>query len=113
MGDPPGELSVLFTGDAEMKTLNRQWRGKDKTTDVLAFPAGGGPGPDTLGDVVISVPVARKQAAKAGWSMEKEALFLLIHGLLHLMGYDHEKSARAAHEMADEQKRLFTAVYGA
>jgi len=96
-----------------MRALNRRWRKKDKTTDVLAFPAGGGPGPDALGDVVISVPVARRQAAKAGWPLEKEAMLLLIHGVLHLLGYDHEKSAKAAHEMADEQKRLFGAVYGA
>ncbi len=113
MCDPQGELSILFTGDAEMKTLNWQYRKKNKTTDVLSFPSGGGPGPKTIGDIIISVPVARKQAAKAGWSFEKEILFLLIHGILHLLGYDHERGPKEAHEMAELQSRLIKVGYGA
>jgi len=96
-----------------MKRLNRQFRGKDKTTDVLSFPSGGGPGPQTLGDIAISIPVARKQAARAGWTLEKETLFLLIHGILHLLGYDHERGAKEAHEMAELQSRLLKTGYGA
>lgn len=111
MGDPQGELSVLFTDNAEIKKLNMRYRDKNKPTDVLSFPSGGGPGPAMLGDVVISLPVAKSQADRAGWSLEKEILFLLIHGVLHLMGHDHERGAKEAVEMADLQKKLLSAAY--
>ncbi len=94
-----------------MTRLNRTWRRKDKTTDVLSFPGGDAPGPATLGDVVISVPVARRQAKAAGWSFEKECFFLLIHGILHLLGHDHEKGAKEAHAMAALQRDLMMKGY--
>lgn len=94
-----------------MKRLNRRYRGKNKTTDVLSFPAGGDPGPAMLGDVAVSVPVARRQANLAGWSYEKECFFLLLHGILHLLGHDHERSAKEAHAMAALQHKLMDVGY--
>jgi probable rRNA maturation factor len=72
-----------------MRTLNRRYRGKDKTTDVLAFPAGPGSG-GFLGDIVISVPYAAREARRREDSRSREIDRLLVHGFLHLMGYDHE-----------------------
>jgi len=103
---------VLFTGDAEMKRLNRQYRNVDATTDVLSFSSRGGPGPETLGDIVVSLPTARRQAKNIGSSFERETLFLLVHGLLHIMGYDHERSRAGADKMKRMQKRLMSAGYG-
>lgn len=94
-----------------MKRLNRKFRGKNKTTDVLSFPAEPGPGPAVLGDVVVSVPAARRQAALAGWSLEKESLFLVIHGILHLLGHDHEKGPAQAQKMAALHGKLFAKGY--
>lgn len=80
------ELSVLFCGDRRMRALNRRFRGKDRTTDVLSFPAGGG----LLGDIVISVPYAARQARRGGDRRKREIERLLLHGYLHLLGYDHD-----------------------
>ncbi len=80
---------MLFCADGRMRTLNRRYRGKDKPTDVLAFPAGGGAG-DFLGDIVISVPYAAREARRREETREREIDRLLLHGFLHLMGYDHE-----------------------
>jgi probable rRNA maturation factor len=82
-----GEVSVLFCGDRRMRTLNRRYRRKDRSTDVLAFPAGGA---ELLGDIVISVPYASRQARRRGEPRSREIERLLVHGLLHLHGYDHE-----------------------
>lgn len=79
-------LGVRFTGDREMRRVNREFRGQDKTTDVLSFPGEEG----HLGDVLISVPMARRQAAAAGHRVEGEIKTLLLHGVLHCLGYDHE-----------------------
>ena len=81
------DLSVLFCGDEKMRTLNRRYRGQDRSTDVLAFPADGG---ELLGDIVISVPYASRQARRRGEPVSREIERLLVHGLLHLNGYDHE-----------------------
>ena len=95
LGLPEAELSVLFIGDRAMRTLNHAWRNRDKTTDVLSFPLREGRfphiQPDMLGDIVISVPVAVRQADEAGHSLTVELERLLVHGLLHLLGYDHEQ----------------------
>lgn len=82
-------LGVRFSGDREVRRLNRTYRAKDKTTDVLSFP-GDLEEDGHLGDILISVPVARLQAAAAGHSTEREIKILLLHGVLHCMGYDHE-----------------------
>jgi probable rRNA maturation factor len=86
-----GQVCVLFTGDAEIRSLNRKFRGLDSPTDVLSFPwvSGAGKG-GYLGDIAISVPTARRYARKAGWPLAQELRFLLLHGLLHLLGHDHE-----------------------
>lgn len=84
-------LSVLFTSDRRMRELNREWRQKDRPTDVLSFPGADTPEGRHLGDVAISVPTARRQAAEAGHSLERELRILLLHGVLHCLGYDHEE----------------------
>ncbi len=88
-GGAAEELSVVVCGDARMRELNRRYRGKDRTTDVLSFPAGPSAG-GFLGDLVISVPEARRQAKRGGVALRTVMEKLLLHGLLHLLGYDHE-----------------------
>jgi probable rRNA maturation factor len=110
IGLPDAELSVLFIGDRAMRTLNRRYRGKDETTDVLSFSLREGrfPSiqPDMLGDIVISVPVAASQARREGHSFAREIDRLLVHGLVHLLGYDHERSPREARRMARKELDL-------
>jgi probable rRNA maturation factor len=86
-----GEVSVLFTGDGEIRSLNRKFRGMNRSTDVLSFPwaPSGGKG-GYLGDIAISIPTAKRYAKRAGWPLTEELRFLLLHGLLHLLGHDHE-----------------------
>lgn len=92
----PVDVSVVLGNDALLQKLNRQFRAVDSTTDVLSFPTGEAD-PDSsavyLGDVVISVPRAQQQAAAEGHSEEDELQLLVAHGILHLLGYDHEKSS--------------------
>ena len=107
-----GELSILLTNDSEIHDLNRDYRGKDKPTDVLSFSqleseyahlSG------SLGDLVISVERAAVQARQHKHSLEQEVLRLLIHGILHLFGYDHEKVPKAtADRMRRLERRIFT-----
>ena len=90
-GDP--EISVVLCADPFIRDLNARWRGKDKPTDVLSFAQEDDPG--LLGDIVISLDTAARQAAAAGWTLENEVSLLGIHGLLHLLGYDDETQAGA------------------
>ena len=86
-------LGVRFTSDREMQRMNRDFRGKDRPTDVLSFPgATGGAVADGehLGDVAIAVPTARRQAAAGGHDLDRELRILLLHGVLHCLGHDHE-----------------------
>jgi len=85
------DVVVVFAGDAAVRTLNRTYRKKDKTTDVLSFPLEGlgDGGRRHLGDIVISVPQARRQARELGHSLEAELVYLTIHGFIHLLGFDH------------------------
>ena len=87
-----GQVTVLLTTDAAIRRLNRRFRGKNKATDVLSFPADTtAPGPEKIaGDLAISVPTALRQAAGQGHSLSTEIKVLILHGLLHLAGYDHE-----------------------
>jgi probable rRNA maturation factor len=85
----PREVSVLFCADGRMRTLNRRWRGLDRPTDVLSFPAGDA-ADGLLGDIVISVPYASRAARRRSEPPAREIDRLLVHGLLHLAGYDHE-----------------------
>jgi probable rRNA maturation factor len=82
-----GEVSVALVGAARIRALNRRYRGKDAPTDVLSFP---GDAPGFLGDIVIAAEVARRQADEAGHALGTEVRVLALHGLLHLLGYDHE-----------------------
>ena len=83
-----GELALVFAGDALLRRLNRDYRFKDKPTDVLSFP---GPDKDMgLGDVIISVETARDNAARLGRPLDRELEVLALHGFLHVLGYDHE-----------------------
>ena len=103
-------MSVLFVGVDAMRSLNRRYRRKDRTTDVLsfAFHEGGGPSirSDILGDIVISVPVAEHQAREDGETLRRSLDRLLIHGLLHLLGYDHERGTAQARKMQALERRL-------
>jgi probable rRNA maturation factor len=85
-----GQVSVLLTTDASIRKLNRQFRGKNKATDVLSFPAQGVGAEKLAGDLAISVATALRQAAQQGHSLSTEIKVLMLHGLLHLAGYDHE-----------------------
>ncbi len=114
LGLPDAELSILFIGDRAMRTLNHTWRGKDSTTDVLSFPLREGRfphiQPEMLGDIVISLPVAARQAAEAGHPLNVELERLLVHGLLHLLGYDHEQGLLEARRMKRKEQRLLKSL---
>lgn len=87
-----GNVSILLTDDGEIRALNRRFRGLDRPTDVLSFPLAGttAEGADYLGDIVVSVETAARRAREVGWATGDEIRFLVLHGLLHLLGYDHE-----------------------
>ena len=101
-----GDLSVILTGDARLQQLNRDYLGIDAPTDVLSFPASE-MDPETsalyLGDVLISISRARRQARMAGHPLEAELQLLVVHGVLHLLGYDHAEP---------EDKKKMWAVQG-
>ena len=86
------EISVVFCNDPFIQNLNREYRQKDMPTDVLSFAQDD---TDVLGDIIISLPTAARQAATAGWPLESEIILLGMHGLLHLLGYDDETAAGA------------------
>lgn len=98
-GKGKASLSVSVIGDARMRSLNRQWRGKDRTTDVLSFglkerkgfvlPASAG-GEKELGDLFICLPQVRRQAKRIGRGVREEFALMVVHGVLHLLGHDHE-----------------------
>jgi probable rRNA maturation factor len=102
------ELSIALVGDKEMRPLNRRYREKNRTTDVLSFFIEEQPksGAVLLGDVVISVEQARRQARQRKQTLKSEMVTLLIHGILHLLGYDHERSARQAKIMFALERKL-------
>jgi probable rRNA maturation factor len=104
------ELSVYFCDEATIRLLNRDWRGFDRSTDVLSFSQLEGetpPGqPGILGDVVIAVPVAERRARRDGRPVEEEVLRLLVHGLLHLEGHDHQRPAETARMRGLEDEML-------
>lgn len=104
-------LTVSFIGDAKIRLLNRQYRGKDRTTNVLSFsthdssfmiPAS----QNDLGDILISFPAAKREAKEYGWTLKYEIARLALHGFLHLLGYDHEIEKEARKMEGLEQKIL-------
>ena len=100
-GNPPQEdveLSLLLADDEAVRALNRAWRGKDKATNVLSFPANphpGMPGPQPLGDVALAFETVAREAETEGKTLADHATHLIVHGVLHLLGYDHETQAEA------------------
>ncbi|SBW14993.1 metal-dependent hydrolase [Brucella sp. 10RB9215] len=104
------ELSVVFTDDASIQVLNGEWRGKDKPTNVLSFPAfpvkaGSQPGP-MLGDIVIARETVEREAKEEGKPIENHLSHLVVHGFLHLLGYDHETDEEAEVMEAREREIL-------
>jgi rRNA maturation RNase YbeY len=110
------ELSILLTDDERMAQLNRQYMRRKGTTNVLAFPMTGGPGPQVqsgmLGDIVVSVDTALREAGQQEETPQRTINRLLIHGLLHLIGHDHEGSVREARRMEAEEQRLLAVIEG-
>ena len=104
------ELSLVFSDDAHIQVLNAGWRGKDKPTNVLSFPAfpfaQGGPLPPMLGDIVLAAETVAHEAALEDKPVENHITHLVIHGLLHLLGYDHETEAEAEAMEAVERAAL-------
>jgi probable rRNA maturation factor len=93
---PEASLSILLTTDGRIRTLNRRWRSVDHATDVLSFPADDPPGSSSeLGDLAISLDTALRRARTGGRSVREEVDRYLVHGLLHLLGHDHERAADA------------------
>jgi len=99
-----GDVNVLITGNAEMRRLNREFRGKDKATDVLSFPSSSN---GSGGELAIAASIAMSNARRLGHSARKEVEILMLHGLLHLAGYDHESDNG---EMARKEARLRRAL---
>ena len=97
------ELSLVVCDDGWIRPLNKQWRDKDTATDVLSFPQ---EDEVVLGDLVISLETAERQALEREHSLQDEVRVLLVHGLLHLLGYDHETSVEDLQEMAAAERTL-------
>jgi probable rRNA maturation factor len=106
LGRAGAELSVVLCDDAFIRPLNAQWRDRDAATDVLSFPQDD---PMLLGDVVISVQTAARQATELGHPLEAELRVLLVHGVLHLLGHDHHDDD-GAQRMRAEEARLLAAL---
>ena len=103
------ELCLVLVGNAEIQKLNAQFRKKDYPTDVLSFPAGDQlpEGVPILGDVVISVEKAKAQSKERRRTFNEEMVTLLIHGIVHLLGYDHERSPKDARIMERLEKKIY------
>jgi probable rRNA maturation factor len=106
------ELSVLITDDKEIQEINLKWLDRDRPTDIMAFSQlEGEPFPtDFIGDVVISMETACRQAEKIGHPPDKELDRLLVHGILHLLGYDHVHGGRQARKMRQMEERLVAEI---
>jgi len=125
------ELSLVFTDDANIRKLNREWRNKDKPTDVLSFPQDfpardfrenltpeeelklaleGCKNCKLLGDIVISLDTAERQAEEYGWSLEDELKRLILHGLTHLLGFDHETSEYAEEKFKEIENLILKKI---
>jgi len=104
------ELSLVFSDDAQIRTLNAQWRDKDKPTNVLSFPAfpfkRGAPLPPLLGDIILAAETVARESVLEGKPLAHHITHLVIHGFLHLLGYDHETDAEAEEMEAVERRAL-------
>jgi probable rRNA maturation factor len=114
LGLPEAELSLLLVDDRQIQKLNHRFLGRDKPTNVLAFSMREGEysslHPHLLGDLVISIETAKRQSRQSGLNEMEMLTLLLIHGILHLLGYEHEGRKKEAREMAIKQKELFQQV---
>jgi probable rRNA maturation factor len=102
-------VSLLFTSNAAVQVLNRDWRGKDKPTNVLSFPAGDSPVEtevEFLGDIALALETVAAEAADEGKTFEHHTTHLLVHGFLHLCGYDHETGDDDAEEMETLERAI-------
>jgi probable rRNA maturation factor len=114
----PAELSIAFVDDAAIQVLNRDYRATDAPTDVLSFAQGEGDefalpegAAPHLGDVIVSIETARRQAAEHGLALDDEVAHLVVHGILHLLGYDHEAAAEETQMRAREDAVLGGAAH--
>jgi probable rRNA maturation factor len=105
------DLTIALSDDAELRALNRIWRGKDRPTNVLAFPSGAGPvfGRLALGDIILAFETVALEAEAAQMPLSDHLSHLVVHGVLHLLGYDHEKPA-AARRMEDLEVRVLAGL---
>ena len=110
------EISILLMSDNEIRQLNKKFRDYDKPTDVLSFPQKADedppiPGEIILGDIAISLDTAKFQAKEHGLKLKEEIILLLIHGILHLLGYDHEISEQEENKMRNKTRELFKEIF--
>jgi probable rRNA maturation factor len=115
LGCPEAELSVTIVGDRSIRTLNRDYLGRDKATNVISFAMQEGEfgmvNPELLGDVVISADTAAREADEADEPFLERLYFLLLHGILHITGYDHERSGEAeAARMEAREREIFATL---
>jgi len=115
LGCPDGELSILLVDDPQIAKLNQEYLGRPGPTNVIAFPMGEGEhsgiNPQLLGDVVISTETARREAEQEGFAPETRFTELLIHGILHLFGFDHEGSEAEDRRMSRKAEDMLKLVY--
>lgn len=106
------EVSVVLADDARIRELNRAWLGRDKATNVLSFPAAGGPNgePRFLGDIVLAFETIEREAGAEGKPLADHVAHLAVHGTLHLLGYDHERDSEA--ELMESRERIILAQLG-
>jgi len=111
-----GDVSVVFVSDKEIRELNKKYRNKDEATDVLSFCEAEGEeviipkGSQFLGEVIIGYKQAKRQALSQGHSLKRELAILLVHGTLHVLGYDHERSGQEAEVMEGKEDELLSIV---
>ncbi|MCG3116151.1 MAG: rRNA maturation RNase YbeY [Candidatus Manganitrophus sp. SA1] len=109
------EMGIILVNNRQIRIYNRDYRKKDQPTDVLSFPMREGVGgelhPDFLGDVMISLERSAEEAILYGRSRREQLLILLIHGVLHLLGYDHERSPKEERRMQRRERLLFKRIY--
>jgi len=114
LGCPDAELSVVVLSDAQIQEVNRDYLAKDRPTNVISFAMqegeGAGLNPEVLGDVLISADTAERDAQEAGVTFESELYFLLLHGILHLLGYDHERGTEEDARIMEAKEREVFAI---
>ena len=113
---PNQEISILLTGDKDIRRLNQEFRSIDQPTDVLSFPQNADEDPCIpeeiiLGDIAVSLDIAKAQAKEHGLDFKEEIILLLIHGILHLLGYDHEISEQEENKMQNKTRELFKLIF--